>query len=44
MRKENQMITLTPVAISKVKSILSERKEEAGLRIAVVGGGCSEFQ
>jgi iron-sulfur cluster assembly accessory protein len=38
------MITLTPVAISKVKEILSERKEEAGLRIAIIGGGCSGFQ
>jgi iron-sulfur cluster assembly accessory protein len=38
------MITLTPEAISKVKSILAERKEEAGLRIAIVGGGCSGFQ
>ncbi len=38
------MITLTPVAISKVKSILEERKEETALRIAVIGGGCSGFQ
>ena len=38
------MITLTPGAIAKVKSILAERKEEMGLRIAVVGGGCSGFQ
>lgn len=38
------MITLTPEAISKVKSILEGRKEESGLRIAVVGGGCSGFQ
>ena len=38
------MIRLTPEAISKVKSILAERKEESGLRIAVVGGGCSGFQ
>ena len=38
------MVTLTPVAIAKVKEILSERKEEAGLRIAVIGGGCSGFQ
>jgi len=38
------MITLTPGAIAKVKSILAEHKEEAGLRIAVVGGGCSGFQ
>jgi iron-sulfur cluster assembly accessory protein len=38
------MLTLTPVAIAKVKEILSERKEDAGLRIAVIGGGCSGFQ
>jgi len=38
------MITLTPGAIAKVKSILEERNEEMGLRIAVVGGGCSGFQ
>ncbi len=38
------MVTLTPVAISKVKAILAERGEEAGLRISVVGGGCSGFQ
>jgi iron-sulfur cluster assembly protein len=38
------MLTLTPVAIAKVKEILSERKEDAGLRIAVLGGGCSGFQ
>jgi len=38
------MITLTPEAIAKVKSILAEQKEESGVRIAVVGGGCSGFQ
>jgi iron-sulfur cluster assembly protein len=38
------MITLTPVAIAKIKAILAERKEEAGLRVAVIGGGCSGFQ
>ena len=38
------MITLTADAIAKVKSILAERKEDSGLRIAVVGGGCSGFQ
>ena len=38
------MITLTPVAVAKVKSILAEQSEEMGLRIAVVGGGCSGFQ
>jgi iron-sulfur cluster assembly accessory protein len=38
------MITMTPVAIAKVKEILLERKEDAGLRIAIIGGGCSGFQ
>ncbi len=38
------MLTLTPGAIAKVKSILAEQKDETGLRIAVVGGGCSGFQ
>jgi iron-sulfur cluster assembly protein len=38
------MITLTPDAIAKVKAILSEQKEQAGLRIAVLGGGCSGYQ
>ena len=38
------MVTLTPEAITKVKSILAEKNEDAGLRIAVVGGGCSGFQ
>jgi iron-sulfur cluster assembly protein len=38
------MLTLTPAAASKVKTILAERGEEGGLRIAVIGGGCSGFQ
>jgi iron-sulfur cluster assembly protein len=38
------MITLTAGAIARVKSILAERNEAAGLRITVVGGGCSGFQ
>ncbi len=38
------MITLTPTAIGKVKEILDmQDPKPAGLRIAVVGGGCSGF-
>jgi iron-sulfur cluster assembly protein len=38
------MIQLTPTAIGKVKEILSAQDPvPAGLRIAVVGGGCSGF-
>lgn len=38
------MIQLTPTAIGKVKEILgAQDPAPAGLRIAVVGGGCSGF-
>ncbi len=38
------MIQLTDTAISKVKEILdTQEPKPAGLRIAVVGGGCSGF-
>ncbi len=38
------MITLTENAITKVQEILtSQEPQPAGLRIAVVGGGCSGF-
>ncbi len=40
-----QAILLTPAAVSKVKEILAKQTEQyEGLRIAVVGGGCSGFQ
>ena len=38
------MLTLTPTAVEKVKTIMSQRGENGGLRISVVGGGCSGFQ
>lgn len=39
------MVTLTSTATNKVKEFLSEHgKPEAGLRVRVVGGGCSGFQ
>lgn len=39
------MITLTPVAVGKVKEIMAQQNPPpAGLRVAVVGGGCSGFQ
>ncbi|HKW96599.1 MAG TPA: iron-sulfur cluster insertion protein ErpA [Bryobacteraceae bacterium] len=38
------MVQLTDTAVSKVKEILSSQEPKpAGLRIAVVGGGCSGF-
>src|ERR1043166_4660892 len=38
------MVQLTETAISKVKEILdTQEPKPAGLRIAVVGGGCSGF-
>ncbi len=38
------MVQLTPTAVTKVKEILSQQTPEpAGLRVAVVGGGCSGF-
>jgi len=38
------MIQMTPKAVEKVKEILNmQEPKPAGLRIAVVGGGCSGF-
>jgi Fe-S cluster assembly iron-binding protein IscA len=37
-------INLTPTAVSKVKQIMGQQDPApAGLRIGVVGGGCSGF-
>jgi iron-sulfur cluster assembly accessory protein len=38
------MISLTPVAIEKIKSLLAGQEENEGLRIAVVSAGFSGFQ
>jgi iron-sulfur cluster assembly accessory protein len=39
------MVTMTAIASNKVKEFLAEHgKPEAGLRVRVVGGGCSGFQ
>ena len=40
------MITVTPLAAEKIKGIKTAQAapEETGLRIRVVGGGCSGFQ
>ena len=39
------MITLSEKAINKVKEFLASQEEDyAGVRFAVVGGGCSGFQ
>ena len=37
-------INMTPVAVTKVKEIMGQQEPApAGLRIGVVGGGCSGF-
>lgn len=39
------MLSLTEIAVNKVKEILSQQSEAyLGLRVAVVAGGCSGFQ
>lgn len=40
------MVTVTSAAVEKIKSIKTAQgaPEEAGLRVRVVGGGCSGFQ
>ena len=40
------MITVTPLAAEKIKGIKTSQAapEDAGLRVRVVGGGCSGFQ
>jgi iron-sulfur cluster assembly accessory protein len=43
-RRSHDMVQLTETAVSKVKEILGgQEPQPAGLRIAVVGGGCSGF-
>ncbi len=38
-------VTFTPSAVSKVKEIMAQQNPRpAGLRVGVVGGGCSGFQ
>lgn len=42
---KNNPVELTPAAITKVKEIMATQDPlPAGLRIGVVGGGCSGFQ
>ena len=42
--KKTAPITLTPNAVAKVKEIMAQQNPvPAGLRVGVVGGGCSGF-
>jgi iron-sulfur cluster insertion protein len=38
------MVTLTPTAVDKVRTLAAEDPEARVLRLAVEGGGCSGFQ
>ena len=43
-KEESVGITLTPVAVNKVKEIMQQQEPSpAGLRLGVMGGGCSGF-
>ncbi len=46
MESTKTLLTLTPTAMSKVQSFIEEQgaSEDAGLRVAVLPGGCSGFQ
>lgn len=46
MESTETLLTLTPTAVSKVQSFIEEQgaSEDAGLRVAVLPGGCSGFQ
>lgn len=42
---DSKPITFTPTAIAKVKEVMAQQNPvPAGLRVGVVGGGCSGFQ
>lgn len=45
-KSEIRMLTLTPTAVGKVQDFIEEHggQEGAGLRVAVLPGGCSGFQ
>ena len=38
------MVTITPMAESKIKELIQEEKDAVGLRIYVRGGGCHGYQ
>jgi len=46
MESTETLLTLTPTAVGKVQSFIEEQgaSEDAGLRVAVLPGGCSGFQ
>ncbi len=45
VKSQEAVISVTPVAIEKVKALLTEKElVDHGLRVFVAGGGCSGFQ
>ena len=46
MESTETILTLTPTAVEKIESFIEEHGavKDAGLRVAVLPGGCSGFQ
>ncbi len=43
--EETTLLTITPLAVEKVRALMAERElEDYALRVFVQGGGCSGFQ
>lgn len=41
VRSKAEMITVTPNAVERIRQMLKENQVEGGLRLGIVGGGCS---
>ena len=39
-----KIVSVTPKAVDKMKALLSDKPQEAGIRLGVIGGGCAGLQ